>query len=54
MTDDTLDPNDILILVRPTLSKTTDKIEKAFQDIRGEQTETHTGFDFGIDDFSWM
>ena len=53
-TEDTPDPNyDILTFPR-TISEKTDKIEKAFKDIRGDQTESHTDFDFGIDDFAWM
>lgn len=38
-------------------SNTTDKIEKAFKEIRGttgEKFEPEANFDFGSDDFSWM
>ncbi len=53
-TEDTRDPNMLFGWIPTTASTKTDKIEKAFKDIRGDQDDGHTDFDFGIDDFSWM
>lgn len=53
-TEDTMDPNFFFDTAPPPASTKTDKIEKAFTDIRGDQDEGHTDYDFGIDDFSWM
>ncbi|MEM8687800.1 MAG: hypothetical protein AAGF81_10755 [Pseudomonadota bacterium] len=51
-TEDTIDPNFFFDTAPPRMK--TEKIEKAFKDIRSDEADGHTDFDFGIDDFSWM